>query len=259
MEKVVVAIPLYKTGLSDYEMLSLKRSLHMLGSHPITIICPQGLDFAPLQGLLNNIPHNILQFEDHYFKSASGYNALMLSEVFYNSLSNYEYVLICQTDVFVFEDRLEYWCNKGYDYIGAPWIASKQTPLKHLLLTLSNLFKKKKKTTAHFFRTGNGGFSLRRVATMQHIVSSQKENIAHLLQNPNIYSHQNEDIYFSLVAPLYTKMKIPDYVEAVDFAIDRKPDISLKLNHNKLPFACHRFYNKGVANFWLPIINSYTT
>ncbi|MHA3788750.1 DUF5672 family protein [Flavobacterium hauense] len=254
MKKAIVVVPIYKTDLDANEILSLKRSIKILHQHPFAIACPEHLDITPLNSILAPVHYTIHRFEDSYFKGIAGYNKLMLSEVFYNSFSDYENLLICQTDVFVFDDQLNYWSNKGYDYIGAPWIASSQTPITKLLLNINNTFKKKKKRTEHFFKVGNGGFSLRKVATMQKIVSEQKANIEHCLANPNDLSHHVEDVYFSLVAPVLTEMKIPDYKEAVGFAMDRKPDIAYKLNNKKLPFACHRFYNRKVKDFWMPII-----
>lgn len=254
MKKAVVVVPIYKTDLDDNEMLSLKRAVKMLYPHPFAIACPEHLDVTPLNSILAPVHYTLHRFEDSYFKGIAGYNRLMLSEVFYNSFSDYEYMLLCQTDVFVFEDQLNYWCDKGYDYIGAPWMASPQTFITKLLLNINNSFKKKKKTTEHFFKVGNGGFSLRKIATMQRIVSQQKENIERCLTNPNEFSHHVEDVYFSLVAPTLTEVKIPDYKEAAGFAIDRKPDLAMKLNKGQLPFACHRFYNRKVKDFWAPII-----
>jgi hypothetical protein len=257
MKKAIVVIPIYKTDLDDNEMLSLKRSIKILHQHPFAIACPEHLDITPLNSILAPAHYTLHRFEDSYFKGIAGYNKLMLSEVFYNSFSDYEYVLICQTDVFVFEDQLSHWCNKGYDYIGAPWIASNQTFLTRLLLNINNSLKKKKKTTEHFFKVGNGGFSLRKTAKMQQITSEQKDKIEYALANPNELSYHIEDVYFSLVAPKHTEMNIPDYKEAVGFAMDRKPDIAMKLNGGKVPFACHRFYNRKVKEFWAPIISKY--
>src|SRR5690606_31898493 len=118
----------------------------------------------------------------------------------YRRFVAYEYMLICQTDVFVFRDELLQWCEKDYDYIGAPWIASKQHLLTKVLFQITNFFKsrKKKKSTAHFFKVGNGGFSLRKVQTMLKIVTDQKENIGYVSAHPNRHGHHIEDVYFSL-------------------------------------------------------------
>jgi len=258
MKNAVVVIPVYKTGLNDDELLSLKRSLQVLAHHPFAIACPESLDLEPLVPVLQSVSYAVKRFNDNYFKGLSGYNQLMLSEAFYEAFADYEYILICQMDVFVFEDRLEHWCNQGYDYIGAPWIASKQTLLTRLLLQVNNAFKKRKKSTEHYFKVGNGGFSLRKTEAMRRAVLCRNEGMARSLPWLERWNPQNlhiEDLYFSLVAPTLTEVKIPDYVEAVDFCVDRKPQLALKLNGGKLPFACHRFYDPKVRRFWQPIVD----
>jgi hypothetical protein len=260
MKNAVVVIPLYKTDLNDNELLSLKRSLKVLAQHPFAIACPDSLDLSPLDTILGTVNHVVKRFRDDYFKGLSGYNQLMLSNAFYEAFAGYEYILICQTDVFVFEDRLEYWCNKGYDYIGAPWLASRQTFFSRLLFRINNAFKKRKKTTEHYFKVGNGGFSLRKTKTMLRAVQRRKEGMERALPSLSQWNPQNlhiEDLYFSLVAPTLTDVNIPDYKIAVDFCFDRKPELALKLNHGKLPFACHRFYDPKVSKFWQPIIKKY--
>lgn len=252
--KVVVVVPLYTTNLSDNDLMSLQRSIKILNNHTFAFICPESLDLSPLNDVINNTQHTVVRFDDSYFKGVSGYNKLMLSDIFYQKFMAFEYLLICQTDVYVFKDDLLKWCNKEYDYIGAPWLASKRNFLNKALFTLRNNFKKKKKSTDHFFKVGNGGFSLRKVAKMHEITTQQKENIKQVQGNRNRHSHHIEDVYFSLVAPTLTNMNIPDYKEAVDFCIDRKPHIGVKLNNNKLPFACHGFNKPKVQAFWQPYI-----
>ncbi|WP_431244872.1 DUF5672 family protein [Flavobacterium sp. P21] len=51
--------------------------------------------------------------------------------------------------------------------------------------------------------------------------------------------------------------KIPDYKEAVYFALDRKPNIGMKLTNNELPFGCHGINKPKVIDFWKPIIDQY--
>jgi hypothetical protein len=260
MKNAVVVIPVYKTDLNDNEWLSLKRSLKVLARHPFAIACPHNLDLSPLDTVLGSVDYAVKRFDDDYFKGLSGYNQLMLSHAFYEAFADYEYILICQMDVFVFEDHLEHWCSQDYDYIGAPWLASRQTFFNRLLLQINNAFKKRKKTTEHYFKVGNGGFSLRKTKAMLRAVQSRKEGIEQALPSLSQWDPRNlyiEDLYFSLVAPTLTDVKIPDYKIAIDFCFDRKPDYALKLNHGKLPFACHRFYDPKVSKFWRPIIKKY--
>jgi hypothetical protein len=260
MKNAVVVIPVYKTHLNDNELLSLKRSLRVLAKHDFAIACPEGLDLEPLVPLLQSVRYAVKRFPADYFKGLSGYNQLMLSEAFYKAFEDYAYILICQMDVFVFEDKLDYWCGKGYDYIGAPWLASKQTFLSRLLFKINNAFRKRKKSNEHYFRVGNGGFSLRKTDAMLRAVSQRDARMGH---DPSSLAHwqpQNlhiEDLYFSLVAPTLVTMKIPDYREAVGFCVDRRPKLALQLNQGKLPFACHRFYDPKVRDFWAPIVKKY--
>ncbi|GGA04453.1 DUF5672 family protein [Dyella caseinilytica] len=260
MKNAVIVIPVYKTNLHENELLSLRRSLQVLARHDFAIACPEGLDLDPLVPLLQSVSYTVKRFPADYFKGLSGYNQLMLSEAFYKAFEDYAYILICQMDVFVFEDKLDDWCSKGYDYIGAPWLASKQTFLSRLLFKINNTFRKRKKSNEHYFRVGNGGFSLRKTVTMLRAVSRRNECMTDASSSLAQWQPQNlhiEDLYFSLVAPTLVDMKIPDYREAVDFCVDRRPKLALQLNRGKLPFACHRFYDPKVKGFWDPIIRKY--
>lgn len=254
MKPAIVVIPLYKTLLCHNERLAFERALHTLSHRRFSIACPTGLDLAPLAESLARVDHDVRRFDTHWFDGIEGYNRLMLSPTFYDTFADAEYLLICQTDAFVFEDRLDAWLDKGYDYVGAPWIASPQTAATRFLRRINDAFRKRRKNTAHWFKVGNGGFSLRNVSTMRRIVTTQRENIVRLQDMADHSGHHIEDLYFSIVAPKLTRMRIPDYREAVDFCIDRKPDVALRLNGGKLPIACHRFFDRGTRRFWAPII-----
>ena len=47
------------------------------------------------------------------------YTNLTFDPDFYRRFRNYEYILLCHLDSFVFRDELEKWCQTGYDYIGS--------------------------------------------------------------------------------------------------------------------------------------------
>jgi Protein of unknown function (DUF5672) len=260
-QNAIIVIPLHTTNLNADEVMSLKRTVAVLGSHPFAIACPLGLDLTPLNELLKPVNYITERFEPEYFKGIKGYNRLMLSQEFYTRFAAFEYLLICQADVFVFEDKLNYWCGKEYDYIGAPWIGSKRNLWNITLFNIRNFFKKKskKRSNAHLFKVGNGGFSLRRVSMMKRIVTEQSAVIEEALKNPSSRNHHMEDIYFSLVAPTkIPEMKIPGYVEAAAFAFDRKPKTALKINGGKLPFACHGFNKPKVRDFWKPVFEKFS-
>ena len=195
------------------------------------------------------------------FQNIEGYNELLLSSLFYERFLDSEYILIYQLDAFVFKDELKEWCQKGYDYIGAPWIASlkKSFWAKNFHL-IAKKFRSKKKNDREqiFYKVGNGGFSLRKTASHYAITKQNEPFILDFLRAEEKEIYAIEDVFWSLKAPEFNvNFKIPDYKEALRFAIDRKPKIALELNNNQLPFGCHGINKPKVIEFWKPILNQY--
>lgn len=253
--RCIVVVPLYTAALGADDLLSLRRTVRMLGRHPLAIACPEGLDLTPLAPIFGGTLPRLERFEAGYFAGVEGYNRLMLSPGFYRRFADFEQLLVCQTDAYVFADRLDDWAARGHDYIGAPWIASPRNAWNIGLQRLTNVFRPVGKRDEHYFRVGNGGFSLRRVALMLRITEEQRDDIAQRLAHPGPDLLHVEDKYFSLVAPQrYPQMRIPDYREAVGFCIDRRPKLALQINGGQLPFACHGFNKRNVREFWQPLI-----
>ena len=120
MNLVKVVIPIYQASLSQQERKSLSQAYKILRMYPLVVIKPNHLD---LSELVTEFPKlSFISFADSYFKGISGYNRLMLAKEFYESFLDCTYILIYQLDAYVFRDELREWCNKGYDYIGAPWL-----------------------------------------------------------------------------------------------------------------------------------------
>lgn len=256
-ELVKIVIPIYKTNLSDKEVVSLKNTLNVLKNHRFVFVVPENLDYSTLIAQFNLENHQFIGFPDFYFKGLDGYNQLLLSELFYSKFIDTHYILICQTDVLIFRDELVKWCEKGYDYIGAPWIASNRNIINMGLMKFNNFIRKikgkKLKFIDHYFKVGNGGLSLRKVDSHLQIIQNHQGKIKYYQQNKQKTDLYIEDLFWSLVAPtLNQNFKIPDYKEAVGFAIDRKPKKAMALNQNLLPFGCHGFNKPKVWEFWKP-------
>jgi hypothetical protein len=262
MNKAVVVIPVYKPKLSVFEEIAFKQCQVILSNHKIVIVKPAGLqiDFE-----IDETVVSIADFEDHYFEDIHGYNRLMLSAGFYNRFSNYEYMLVYQLDAFVFDNQLEYWCTMGYDYIGAPWFEEKlrtnafdkaTARIKNYLYVRYNVkykdgMPKIGKQLAG--RVGNGGFSLRKIATLAHLCIRYKPLIDHYcaLRHPWF----NEDIFWSIeLNRKKPQVKIPSFKKAVQFAFETHPDRALTINNGKLPFGCHA-WDKNL-DFWRPIFDA---
>jgi len=259
MNSVQVVIPLYKTTLDQTELLSLKRSLRILKRHPFTIVCPEDLDLTNIKKYFENVGYQIIRFSPIFFKNIDGYNRLMLSEIFYNAFSEVDYILICQTDVLVIRDELNFWCSTNFDYIGAPWIGSPRNFWNIYLTEITNFLKrivgKKEKRYNHLFKVGNGGFSLRKVNKHKKIVSKHSDLIDYYIQNRQKEYYHIEDVFFSMKAPqLDPDFAIPEWKIALKFCMDRKPKLALEFNQGKLPFAIHGFNKPKVQKFWKPII-----
>lgn len=257
LKLVNVIIPIYKEKLDTYEALSLRQVCHVLQNYPLTVIKPRGLD---LQNLSRQYP--LLAFEEFdsdYFTGISGYNRLMMSEIFYQRFTDYKYILIYQLDAYVFRDELKAWCDKGYDYVGAPWLVR---PIYSFpLLKLTSRIKKQYCEWFHLpnsqitrFKVGNGGFSLRKVDSHLKAVSHLQTRIAEFLKHSGNHLF-NEDVFFSIEVNKHgMNFTYPDYREALRFSFDKYPELCYHINTKRLPFGCHSWYKKRMKKFWFPII-----
>ncbi len=258
--EVSVVIPIYTTALNDFEILSLKRTIAMLHDYDMVIIKPQSLDLQPLDTLLSSANYRVECFEDAYFKGRVGYNRLMMSPEFYERFLSSKYILICQTDVFIFSDQLSDWCQKDYDYIGAPWFPSYQAythknwmavvdwKCRTFISRISSFYFSMKLK----FMVGNGGLSLRRTAKFYDLSKEYGQAaIKNMEQHPN-HSKYYEDVFWSYhVNRLEPQaLNIPSYEEAVHFSMDTHPATAYQISGGRLPFGAHAFYRRKNYRFW---------
>ena len=262
VKQAAVVIPFYRDTITPYEAIALQQCFKVLANHPIIAIKPNQLTLPPE---VQAYPFTeVVNFEDSYFKNIEGYNALMLSPQFYEAFLGYQYILIHQLDAFVFEDKLSYWCDQNYDYIGAPWLRDCDHP---------DLFKAVKSNLKYYFhirydirkdgvptkyqwenQVGNGGFSLRRVQKFHDLSISLKSKIDEYLQETSY--HFNEDRFWSTEVNRKKKiLNIPGYKKAVEFAFELVPDRALRLTNNQLPFGCHAW--DRYVDFWKPVFKAY--
>ncbi len=149
----VVVIPVYKQEISHTELLSLMQCLSLFTDYRVCLVGPESLDYSCFLTISDQL--QVEKFPDRYFVSLGAYSALLLAEEYYSRFAEHDYMLICQLDAFAFTNQLEYWCGKGYDYIGAPW----------------------RDDSGNLSGVGNGGFSLRRIAAcLQVLQSTSREN-----------------------------------------------------------------------------------
>jgi len=256
-KKCAILIPVYKKEPDALELISLQQCIKVLKNYDFVFITHKKLDTSIYNDLCsqNNIAFYFEYFAAHYFYNVQGYNALMLSKEFYKRFLPYKFILIYQLDAWVFRDELEYWCNKSYDCIGAPWLEWDTHKL-----------------SLNIVGTGNGGFTLRkteffykyanktRITSLYHFLLSlyntacERINIFSLLfkiitkiprlflVNPdnmkNIDADCNkEDVLWRDILKKYGAL--PDNKESCNFSFEHYPEYIYKLNSEKLPFGCH--------------------
>ena len=253
MSNCVVIFPLYKTP-NKLELSFLENGLEKTKDHQHIIVAPKSLNIDQSFGKLNNL--EVRTFEDYYFEDIAGYNKLLLSEEFYNAFTNFDFMLIHQTDVFLFKDELNFWCDKNYDYIGAPWFRPDKLNKIGIFKIIEHLklyFKKNKIYAKRHNKVGNGGLSLRKISTALNVLKITPQILLNNYLNTKNLSY-NEDIFWSIEAPLILKeYKVPEWKEAMYFAIEFKPSVAYKYLNETLPFGCHAPL-KHEPNFWKKFI-----
>ena len=116
----VVLLPIYQTDLSDNELYAIRHNFSTLKNWDHIIISPKTI-VSEIKDIFEGYsPKNIkfIGLEDEHFKSVTSYDQMLLKRWFYEMFSNYEFLLITQTDVVIFRDELNE-DKRDYDYIGA--------------------------------------------------------------------------------------------------------------------------------------------
>lgn len=224
-KQVAVVIPMYRAELSELEDISLKQAVKVLNQYDIYFVMPDTLK-------LNLYEDTIFRerFDSSFFTSVAAYNELMMKVDFYERFHKYEYILIYQLDAFVFSDQLEYFCSLGYDYIGAPWIRGTvwYVDSRHCV-----------------WHVGNGGFSLRKVASVINLLRSDKRCFNKFKINEDVYfAASNGENFFVATEDI-----------ALKFSFEEEVRECYRLNNNSPPFGCHA-WAKYDLKFWKPYIES---
>lgn len=238
--KPVVAIPCYKPSLDIHEAASLRQGLRVLGSHDIRAFLPEGMTPPP-----EFRDMALERFPARFFMNIQGYNELLLSPDFYDRFAAWDYILIYQLDAWVFRDELLQWCERGFDYIGAPWgdvaflkkwRADKRLPAVSKWPRLARFFH------GYDFRVGNGGFSLRRTDTFRRTLQR--------FPSASTPWRKNEDLFWSFRArTLDRRFRVASESDAMYFAIETEPRSYLAQMKGRLPFGCHA-WKRYDADFW---------
>lgn len=232
MQEVVIVVPIYKTEHSIYEKISISQLFAVLGKYPIVFIAPISLDIEKVD-LINQIV-SVEYFDDAFFKSTEDYSRLCLSSIFYERFIDYEYMLIYQTDAFVFSDKLHEFIAMNYDYIGAP--------LKNEFWT--------------DYHVGNGGLSLRKIANTINVVKKYDDIVK---VNPYAINFTKfEDNFFGFCGYCQDiDYYVPPIEIAASFSVQDDSCGAYRIIKNEgLPLGVHKWKEENYK-FWKPYIESY--
>lgn len=205
-----IAIITHKERLDGDDERSFLQAIKIFGGNrDIKVIIPNNIPTDYYDKFKNVV--EICQVDSNYLCSFKKYNEFCCKKEFYHIFARYDYMLIYQTDCWVFEDRLDYFMGLGYDYYGAPW--------PHL-----------------GDNVGNGGLSLRKVRKMLEITNEHT-------YDANI-RFPNEDTWFCLLHK--DELNVCDLNNACNFSMEivRPKYINAIIKH---PMGLH---GRDMKRFW---------
>jgi hypothetical protein len=279
-QKAIIVIPIYKARFECFETISLRQGFKVLKNYRFAFILPEKFrDDQELRNTLNSLGADklsvsFLYFKDQSFSSLMSYNTLLVTREFYECFAEYDYMLIYQTDAFVFRDVLQTFMEKNIDYIGAPWFEG-----------YNNAHENSKLLEFH----GNGGFSLRKIRSFLDVLDNKNKN-KKVRSMADIYSpyenrsvlqkisrfpkicyqylfnntvrragkikHFFEDVFWAKYAPrINPSFKTAGFDDAIEFSFEVNPKVLYTMNSNRLPFGCHAWWRYDL-NFWKPYIEA---
>ena len=270
VKRVAIMIPLPDANLRGDDEISLRQLRAHLDAYDKFLLVPRGMK-AQWPGF------GCIELDRRHFGSAACHNRMLYLPSFWMNFSDYEYVLMYHLDSLVFSDQLLEWCDKGYDYIGAPFIRCEDSPWVAVE------------------RVGNGGFALYRVESVLKVLW----NRYHQRPSRFIEDHLWEWIELQkkllrpvraaiphwlrgrATGPLRRTVKRLDHIEAgalgndgfwadeasrylpefgttpleegLRFAFEVAPRVCLERNGGNMPFGCHAWtrYDRG---FWEKVL-----
>ncbi len=164
--RLVVVVPTHLEQLNEELAATLRHNAYILRGYPLEVILPETCSRLWYEAffLEHDIQGTVRQVSAEYFGSSTAVNRMGTDPAFYSLYREFEYILICHLDAWIFDDNLAYWMDLGYDFIGAPLF----------LPPLAN---------THFLSRmapfgGNGGLSLRRVKGCIRVLENFKPGLS---------------------------------------------------------------------------------
>jgi uncharacterized protein DUF5672 len=222
---IAIVLPIYRPRLDDEALATVDRAIALLQHGDWHLVAPMSLETSFYEKRYGKA---IVRFPDSCLDSGETYSRLLLTDEFYATFAQYEYMLVIQDDVYVLRDDLAYWQTRQFDYIGAPWPTGIE-----LVLNMSH----RPGIHGHSVTVyvGNGGFSLRRIAACRQLLAEFTEEAAWFGEN------QNEDIFFAIFGQFSQQFTLPSLRVAAAFAWEVRLPRMHALCEGQLPMAIHDY------------------
>ena len=215
MKKCCVVIITHKDKLEGDEERSFLRALDVLCKRDIKLVIPNNISTTYYDKLKEKFNFEFIKVNPQWLESYESYNKMCYNNGFYQLFKNYDYMLIYQTDCWIFEDRLDDFMKLDYDWYGAPW-------------------------PFYGDKVGNGGFSLRKISKMLEMTEKY-----------NYTGYMHEDGWFCLTHG--NELNACDIETACKFAIET-PDNRYNKFIEHTPMGLHGTLMKehwGDKDFWI--------
>ena len=235
----IITIPIYKEKLSEREALRITKTIANSGGAPVAFVAPQTLDTTYYESRADWTDSRVERFENRHFTSIAAYSNWLLTTELYEHFSDYEFLLLVQTDAFL--TRPIDFTLVEHDYIGAPWEPPFRLgwdPIRRRP-SLSKFALNQRE-----IHVGNGGLSIRRNQKMIHF----------LRRIPRQRSFRNEDAVIGFFASDFELNVAPKSVAKIFFWAPRDSNTPVPSNASRL-YGFHGL-EPGHSDYELQLINN---
>ena len=265
--RAAVMVPLPTTVLSAEEEVSMLQLRAHLDHYDKFLLVPRGMKTS-LAGF------RVIELDRKHFGSAASHNRMLYLPEFWELFSDYDYALMYHLDALVFSDQLADWCRMGYDFIGAPFLNSPDSPwvreervgnggfaLYHVPAVLKVLWNRYRMQPSKYFEDHFWKWiewqrqvlkPVRAAAPrcLKHGRASSLRAIVKRLDHIEANELQN-DCFWADEAKRYDPgFNVAPIEDGLRFAFEVVPSVCLERNGGNMPFGCHAWARYDKA-FWM--------
>lgn len=232
--KCAIVIVLKSLDFTVNELFCLKHTIDVFrDKRSIYFVLPNSFNLEKLPQLNPPKSASFLKFDDKFFESDKAFGEILTNPNFYEKFSNTDYILLCTSSTWFFNDTIDNFTTLGVDFIA---------PL-HLVPT---------NVMDYTLKTGDGRFSLRKVTTFAQFCRTYYSAIQNML------SFYPEDRIFGEFAG--EALKVAKQTDCARFGLSDMPETVYNAVGNMMPmlgvsnvFENAEFYNGKVGT--LPIVS----